>query len=72
MLSVIVMNVVMLSVVAPSKLGILDIVSNFHWLGQTHNLTAESVHYESAMFYNIGPGQFVGIGLETYPQIFSP
>ncbi len=39
-----------------SKLEPFVIISNFHWLGQTHQLTAESVHYGSVMFYSTSPG----------------
>jgi hypothetical protein len=34
-----------------AKLVFFVIVSYFHWLGQTRQLTKESVHYESVMFY---------------------
>ena len=38
-----------------SKLMPFVIISNFHWIGQTHQLIAESVHYESVMFYSTRP-----------------
>ena len=35
---------------------LIAIVSHFLWLKETHELKAESVHYELITFYNTGPG----------------
>ncbi len=33
----------------------IPIVSHLHWLRQTHQLTKESLHYESVIVYSTGP-----------------
>ncbi len=35
---------------------LISIVCHVHWLGQTHQLTKESVHYESVIFIVQAPG----------------
>jgi hypothetical protein len=40
---------------AHGVLVVFVIVRHFQWLEQTHQLTAESVRYESIMFYSTGP-----------------
>ncbi len=61
-------TVILVTAVINSVCSNFVIVSHFHLLGQTHQLTTQLVHfpfitnYESVMFYSIGPNVYQHLG----------